>query len=544
MKWHRFPWIVGGLLVILLLGYRWGTGAGWGLRPPLSQQGSVATGILFNVGDNLSYSAWSQQAKQGQWRLQNLYTTDKHDAVYVNVYFGVVGRISAWLNVAPFGVMVCLSVLMALFTVVLLYHCALALGFPVIWARWTAVFVAFSSGLSAPWHFFCQLLGIYATSGADVKYLDAFAFSTFFVYPYHAFALACLGLLMWLWIRLETHPVTWRGLALCLGVALVLVWTHPYEPVVFLGSWGGWLVLMSLHAEQRLHQKRRWLGLLAIGVVVGSGIAYNLWVSSLPVWKSFAGASLTLKESAGYWLLGYGMLLPATLLGLVAIRRHSHWPVSLWPGLWTLGMVALLLGGVPQTKICNGGALPMCLMAGAGWGWLWDRIVVITRPELRRGAVVAYGLGTSLFFITSVSLLFYVFRPHHVDASLYRVAAIIRQHHPHGHPVVLSDFGSGATLPGLFGFHVFAGNGGLTPKFMEKRDILAHAGIEVPLAAIPPAFHNKVWLFFLQLIDQTQANFVLLRIQSATASLLRKHPKIMQQWRFQQWILLQVKHGK
>ena len=80
---------VAALTIGLVLGFRAGSGIGLGHQALASDM--VASGIIINPTDNLSYLSWSKQAQEGAFLFRNLYTTTPHEPAAVNAYLWAVG---------------------------------------------------------------------------------------------------------------------------------------------------------------------------------------------------------------------------------------------------------------------------------------------------------------------------------------------------------------------------------------------------------------------------------------------------------------------
>jgi hypothetical protein len=508
----RFSLAVGLALLALMAGFRILSGAGLGLHP--GEEGAVPSGFLFNALDNLSYASWAQQSAQGRLLFENLYTTEAHGRILFNVFFLLAGGIARFTGWAVSGTITLLGALGAFATLVVGLHAARALGFSRTASRWGILWLAFASGLSAPLGALSPLLGTDPFVGADLAYQDAVAFSTFLVYPYHSFALGLLSLVLWLAARLLARPPGRRlPAAASLAVAAALLGlTHPYEVMALLGAsalfWASARRAGDGGGEARL-------GLLAAIAVAALPVAiYVTWVSAQPVWARYAAAATTLPVGRLSWVVGYGALLPLSLLGAWLSFRDPAMVRARLLACWVVPVLFLLIVvGVDRTRISNGAQLPICLLAGLGWAALLERIRRISSGARRAAAHFGVGVALPFFFATSLFLLVAVHHPHRYDAQLLRAARVARAQAPGGVPTLLADVEAGALLPGLSGVRVYAGHWALTPDFEAKRARLAEAGII--RAAAPGGGGSAATLRALrELIASSRADFLLLRAGS------------------------------
>ncbi len=463
-------------------------GAGIGLRQEPSASGEVPCGIIANPTDGFSYAAWAQQAKGGAWRFSNPYTTEAHDALLLNPYFLMVGRAARQFDVPVFAVMTVLGAAMAGVTLVAVYGSALRIGFSRRSAGWAMILAAFASGVSAPILAVKDQLGIRFLGGADLFFQDAILFSTFFSYPYHTFGIALLSLTVLLVLVIEDRNTGCRlrrGCFALLGcLALFLVLVRPYEPLMLLATYVLYFVLCLGRVErQTLRRRAAVVGLLAVAIL--PPLSYHGWVAKQPVWDHFAFASLSLQRDRWFWLIGYGAVLPLSLIGAWSSFRRNERSPACWLAVWVVLVTVLLtVICVPQSKVCAGGHLPMCILAGAAWNDLLDRLRRTRHRLVRVGSYAAAAGVALLLFVTSGHLLG-SYRSYGYDADLKRVAATIRRLSENPVPAVLCDAQTGEVLPGVAGLRVICGHWALTPNYVKWRAELARCGVERAASSLP-----------------------------------------------------------
>jgi hypothetical protein len=500
---HGFPLAVAAAFVILLIGYRSWTGAGFGLALPTADSEVVPTGFLYNLPDNFVYASFVKQAEQGSWLLTNLYATEDHGSIYFNPYFWIVGRVAHFSGLPVTGWMVVFGIAAAAITIVCSFHIALLAGLSTVAARWTTILVAFASGLSWPALKVARLLGRSPLVGADLSFQDAIPFSAACAYPYQSFSLALLALVILLALACETSPpgrfrmASWLALACA---ATLMGTSHPYEGVMVLGTHA----LYALRGGPRRRARLAVAGVLA--VCLGSALAYSYWVSRQPVWRDVATNSTELWHPRSFWLVGYGLALPIAVLASIPTLRSESGP-RWWLALWT-ALVALLLIGinVDQSKVSSGAFLPMSVLAGHGIATIAARLGRIRAAAARRTGL-AFGILLSAgFFPTSAYLLARIYSNLAHEPGLVQAARLIADSDAR-FPSVLCDTHAGSFLPALAGARVFDGHWSMTPRSSSKRERLVEAGIQLLRGKAETRVEPRA---FRGLIDEVAPEFILL----------------------------------
>jgi hypothetical protein len=504
-----FPLAVAAALVVLAIGYRYAIGT------RLGPGEGTASGVLWNPLDNYSYAAWAQQAKRGAWTFSDLYTTDRHQPLLFNAYFLLVGRLAAWADLPVITVMNVLGVAAAGATVVLVYHVAVAIGFSRAAARWAAVFAAFSSGTAA---FAAAANRFLGTSLPLPHYQDAVLFSTFLAYPYQSFSAGLLSLAILLAVAAQDGRASGRKLGLCLGLlaptALMLAFTHPYEPTMLIATFLVYAAF-TLASPGAPVARRRLLAVLAVLLAATlPAIAYQLWLSTQPVWDSFARASLATPSPRANWLGVYGLALPLALVGgWVALRSRKLWR-GRWLLAWVAALVVLLMGvAVNQAKACSGGYVAMSVLAAAGWAWLLGRARRVRSRPARRASYALCAAAGVCAFVTSAYLLARQYRNFEYDVPLARAAAKVHELSARRHPAVICDPWVGYQLPGTAGLRVYCGHWALTPRYAGRLQRLLDCGFRRRQEGAPGTPEEKTEALR-SLLAASDAEFVILHRQA------------------------------
>ena len=499
----RFPVGVAVAMSLLIVAYRIGGGAGFGFLPAEPSAAPLPLGIVHNEHDNLMYLSWTRQAAEGAWLFEDRYALEEHPAVFFNPYFLLLGKVAALLQLPPLGLFILSGLLAAPVVVVASYWIARRVGLTVSAARAATVLVAFSSGVTYPLQWLWALGGgtfPEALHGADARYADALFFPTFLVHPYIsvAYAVMCLAILVIL--RCDDRRAQPRGpwLLLLGALTLLLGFTHPYEHVMLFVGFGG-LTLWS----------RRWDRVpivLTMGLASGVVVVYFLWLASQPVWDYVAQVSAKVPFDPVIWITGWGVLLPLAFFGSAATARSADLERARWFVVWLAALVVLLIGlNVPQTKVCAGGHLPLCLLSAVALADVHQRLNTLRGAGLifARGGVAL--LWASLF---GSSLGFALARLGHdarIDGSLLAVMGAVP---PRSR--VVCDYRVADVLVPLTGVRTFCGNHYKTPDWPKKRDRQALAGTDPDLSAdvVAPAVRRRM---LAELLAEQRIDYLLLQ---------------------------------
>jgi hypothetical protein len=245
------------------------------------------------------------------------------------------------------------------------------------------------------------------------------------------------------------------------------------------------------------------------------------------------------------WLLGYGLISPIALVGVARTIFDARLMKARWMALWVLLLWLLLIGvNVKFTKICNGGQVPLSLMAGVGWAYLLDRVAT-WEPKRRRGlghvTVVLFG---SVLVSENVALLHEWSRrsePHLIEADLAQATAEIRRVSHTPLPTVLCDANTGSVLPGIAGFRVYAGHRALTADFASKSLRLTAAGFDPAQDTAGTFDPERSRVIFDTILETSRADFVLLNAEAPALRFALAHRNLRAAGTFGRWEVFAVK---
>lgn len=469
------------LTALWLLLARFALGASWGLFPEVSSTSTVDAGILHNANDTWFYLSIAQQYSQGAGLAGDLYTTEPHSALLWALPLWVVGLGSRLTDLPIVGVYNVAGLVGALIAVFAFRRVAWNLDLPRAARNISTAALVFGTGsawlidVRNPTELIPRL------TRPEMFFLDLFPSTAFLTYPYHSFGLALLCTLWWRTACLETRLLSGQfprsEVAVVGGLALLMAFSRPYEPLAFFAAWS---VKTLWHFIQRKSDPAAWRisyrVALLLGITLVPGIVWSGWTATRPVWSGFASAALSLgvQFKAHSWLV---CLAGLTVLGLIG--AHRAWranpraavlPVSACGLVFTI----LVLFGSGQAKLASGLLLGPMLLAGWAGHALWEasaRSGRAARAGLVLLVVVLLGAPSAALNFASIRAL----RPPPLDEPLVRLAQTIpRSSLP---SVVLTSPRLGEILPGLVGARVFAGHWALTDNFRAKANRLATAGL-------------------------------------------------------------------
>jgi len=461
------------LVLLIVLGFRAGSGVGLGLTQ--LPGGDVASGILLNPTDNLSYMSWARQAEQGTFFFRNLYTTAPHEPAAINAYLWLVGAFARLFQTDLSLVYHALGLLAAAVAILATYAAALVLGLGHRVAWWAALVLSFASGFGLPARVLAALLRQPEPPSSDVEFTDAGGFTVFFGLPYHSAMLAAVALLI-LAVAIAERRIARRSpprsatLLAILATSALLAASRPYDAVMLVGSYSVFALLEGSSRRLRLSSIAALWGGAALP------LAWAVHVAALPVWANFAASSIVQARGRLFWALGFGLLLPLALYGANRVLRQRRLIVMRWLVIWVVAVLAALtVIGVPYSKVVSGLAIPLSLLVGLGIvrGVKWAHLA-LGRGHGLAGAAIAIA-AIALLFGTPFYLLQEWIGPHRISAPLVQIAAELRDA---PRPVRLLAPPEVAEIVVPFvGASTYIGHWSLTPDYEQKLARLGAAGV-------------------------------------------------------------------
>jgi hypothetical protein len=456
-KW----WALGSAALIILTSIPYGLG--WLMETP----DHAFSGFFVAIEDGNNYLAAMYQGAAGRWLFHNPYTPEPHAGLFANFIYLVLGKLAHLSNLP----------------MVLVLHLARAAAIPLLllalyrfvahFTPWHAVrrlswfLVAFGGGLGWLW----VLAGGTFAPGAmptDLWVPDASAFLTMLTFPHLVLAQASILWLAISGLRFLRHPNGRDGFSVALS-AMLLSLIHPYSPPILIGlltlywAWQGWR-----------SRTFAWKPLLRLGVASSPSLPFLVHALFVfhadPILRSWQEQNLVRSPHPLFYLLGFGLLCPLALVGLLRrtpLSRQQDFPFLV---LWVLVIPVLLY--IPsnlQRRFLNGYQVPLALMAVCGLVVLFYRM----RPGWRRRAVSGFKtistfsnlllLGGFIILVTERPPL--VFNTRAVLTAMDWLAA-----YAEADAVVLAAYDTGNLLPTRALVRSFVGHGPQSVHSDMRRD--------------------------------------------------------------------------
>ncbi len=445
-KW----WALGSVSLIILTGIPYWIG--WLMETPEH----AFSGFFVAVEDGNNYLAAMYQGAAGRWLFHNPYTPEPHAGVFANFIYLILGKLARLCNL-PMALMLHLARAAAIpFLLLAVYR------FVAHFTPWPAVrrlswfLVAVGGGLGWLW----VLAGGTFAPGAmptDLWVPDASAFLTMLTFPHLTLAQASI---LWMAVsgwRLLRRP-SGRDLPSTALSGLLLSLIHPYSPPILIG-------LLTLHWAWQGWRSRAlaWKSLLHLGIASATSLpflAHALLVFYAdPVLRSWQEQNLVRSPHPMFYLLGFGLLCPLALVGLLRCAPLRHQQGFSLLVLWVLVIPVLLyLPSNLQRRFLNGYQVPLTLMAVCGLVVLLRRM----RTGWRKRAVLYFktiSIFSNLLLLGGFIILVIgrppaVFNVRSVLAAMDWLAA-----HAETDAVVLAAYDTGNLLPTRALVRSFVGHG-------------------------------------------------------------------------------------
>jgi hypothetical protein len=385
----RYYALVGAItLLVASLPYLYG----WWATPP----GHVFTGLTYNADDGAVYLSWMRQAQEGSFFIHNRFAIEPQKDILFNLFFWLLGTAARWTGAGLMPVYQCARVVcggLLLWAIALLVNDTLGSTRA---RRVAYALVCVSAGMG--WLY----RGAIAENGpVDLWQPEAITFLSLYYTPLFTAAAALMvvflrGALAWEHGG-DAARVLWPA-----GVAGFLLGNfHSYDVIPLFAVWTAYRALSDIAA--RRVRLRQWAGLIVVGLATLPTTAYTAWVLKTdPVFYQRAFVSTTLSAGIGYVLLGYGVLVPLGLAGVLLPGRTERFRsgdalrlLAVW------AVVGIVIAYVPvsfQRKLLMGAHIPWAVLAGAGLAALADRLTG-DFPKILIAATVAVTTPSNALFL-------------------------------------------------------------------------------------------------------------------------------------------------
>jgi hypothetical protein len=301
----------------------------------------------------------------------------------------------------------------------------------------------------------------------DLWVPDASAFLTMITFPHLAVAQALV-----LWVAIcglqLIHAPGWRRTLTAGLLGLLLSLVHPYSLPVVLG-------LLGVYWAVRAWRIRRpsWVPLLqlaTVGLAAAPYLAYSyLLFAGNPVFHSWQAQNRIESPAPLHYLLGFGLLGPLALIGLLSPRPLRRWRDDGFLMLWVVLIpVGLYIPSNLQRRFLDGYQAVLVLAAVTGLIVVLHRVPCGWRSRLMwlvGGISVLTNLVLLIGFLALVAARpATVFNQPEVLEAMDWLAA-----HAAPDSVVLAAYNTGNLLPTRAVVRTFIGHGPQSVNVEEKR---------------------------------------------------------------------------
>ena len=520
-----------------------------GLSGPNIDGTEQAIGILWNATDNLQYTSLAIQNTLGIVFIGNLYTTESHLNAFLNLYFVGVGALSKFLVIEPLALMTVISFAAApIMGCMVFIICRRQLRFARETSLYATAVVIFGSGPSLVLrsiNWCLSAIGIEYTIpvGIDFVYNDTFPVEAFLVYPYKSGALV-LQILVFSAIlealRRDLTNYSFKWIIISAAGLAVFGLVRPYETFVFSALFPATLLLSRLiRGEGLLFRFRDYLTIL---ITVGPSLCYILWLSYLPVWRTWAHTQFVMEGlSRAQFMIGLSAFWAIAIVGIVRAANERRLDLLIFC-LWALSTMLLLTAfGLPVYKLAGGAVISYGILGAYGLEHLLGQLRVYLTKYRRHGLAIFRALvataGALCIFATSLYSYYGMARSDHlprIDTEILTAAALIKQESANRIRIVLAECSVGRALAALAAARVYSGHWAMTPDYGAKCTELELAGFGEQAISAPRPGESRLG----DIVARTRPDFVVIRRGAPAERWLLDDYAVSVKMRGQRWSLL------
>lgn len=443
-----------------------------------------------NSQDTPTYFSFIEEAKQGDFLFQNLYTTEKPAPRFFRPSYLLIGKTAQVLRLPNPWAFHLFRLLFGVAFFVTAYF-----FFSFFFAKETQrllalIILAFSSGLGF-------VLEKFIPQSTDLWVPEANTFLTLSDSPHFVLSqtLMLLVFTSFLWALKKPRPL---AILLGGGAAFLLAFEHPFALAIIYLTFG--LLFVTYLSWQNKIPK----SFLKIGAVLLLpsilGVIYYFFLLKNPVMAAWSKQNVMPSPSFLSYLSGFGLLLPLAVLGILPLLKIGE-EKSLLLLSWILATGLLLYSPFPfQRRFVEGAHLPLTVLATFGLGSLLFALESFFKKAQLRLPLwrpVFLALLILLLSLTNIKNLLrdrQVFSADKPDAYYYYLLKgeakgfFWLRENVAADKIILASWFYGNLIPGFTGRRVFLGHQVQTIDFEKKRAFLD--------------------AFFSQLTDEERQNFL------------------------------------
>jgi len=365
----------------------------------IENDGLIFRGAFYDTADYSVHISMMQAGRMGDWSYQMRFTSEDHAAVFVRVFYILLGHFSGWLGIGVkttyqlarwvFGFMALTSIL-KLFQKI----------FDQDRLVWAAFFLAvFGAGIG--WLQLLLGMPLEPISPIDFWLIDAYLLFSLSIFPSFSFTLA----LMVTALRLFLEFIENEKWILVFSIGLLAIISQFVNPIAFavidLTLTG---TLLFVWWKNRKVNYRQGLALGLIAAVQVPLLIYNLRVLQLdPVWSQFTFQNETLSPPPLFYFWGFLPFWPIAIWGAVRTWKEKS-PALIAMTIWIFSGFALAYAPVLiQRRFLLGITIPLGVLAIHGLSDILTRIGKHLEGWKKRESLAYF----TYVLLASISALFF-----------------------------------------------------------------------------------------------------------------------------------------
>lgn len=438
---------------------------------------------LMAGGDKTVYLSYMEQARQGKWIFKNLYTSEPQLPTLFSPLWLVLGKM-AWLFNLPNILIFHLARIVFAFILLYLIYTFLHYYFPIALQRKIIfILLVISSGLGI-WRFLGVLIYknvdeifIYEHVGTDIWISEGNTFLTLLHSPLFILSqIIILGIFMLFLNNINKYK--FKKSALLFLLTLFLGIFHPYDLVIVCAVLGVFLIFYFL-----VNKKIIWgtvKNFMFTGAAAAIAVVYFINIfkqeSALSGWLE---QNIIISPKFSNYILGYGLIFIFFLIGIFPIFKKIKNQYFLFVFIWSFVQLFLLYFPLQfQTKLANGLHLPLSIMAGSGFFWIWDKINKLKNINFLLNRIykiiliiiIITALISSNFIIILLECFNYTSnkRPFYLKKEEYQAILWLKEKANEEDIILTNGDNLGNIIPSITGRVVYIGHGHQTINWDRK----------------------------------------------------------------------------
>ncbi|MBU4369348.1 hypothetical protein KKG58_01130 [Patescibacteria group bacterium] len=317
-----------------------------------------------NRFDYANYFSYIEQAKDGHLLFKDLYTTEPQPRAILNLFFLGLGLFAKFFKLSTVAIFQISRIILIPIFVFIFYLFVSLLFKEKLKRKLGLIFTCFSAGVGGLFSLFFTfpLLQI----PIDLWMPEAFTFLSLYLNPLYIFSFILIISIFFL-ILLAKKNASCKYSFLAGICGLILFQIHPYDiPIIYLTLFIFWI--LSSIIEKRINWNL-FKHCFVFALVSLPSVIYYFWLSTshfVTVERITQASSLLITPSASAFILGYGFILPLTLMGIyIFLKKKSPYLPLLTA--WLMVHIALLCLPLPlQRKMTEGLHIILCIFAVEG----------------------------------------------------------------------------------------------------------------------------------------------------------------------------------